>query len=58
MATGREVVKGKPELYASNPWKYSDEKSLLYVPYFLRANRGGNGGMTVWARRLSGRGHS
>ncbi|KAL3447122.1 hypothetical protein BJX65DRAFT_98070 [Aspergillus insuetus] len=57
-ATGREVVKGKPELYASNPWKYGEEKSLLYVPYFLRANRGGNGGMTVWARRLSGRGHS
>ncbi|KAJ5920633.1 hypothetical protein N7516_011491 [Penicillium verrucosum] len=45
-ATGREVVKGKPELYAPNPWKYGDEKSLLYVPYFLRANRGGNGGMT------------
>ncbi|KAL5046701.1 hypothetical protein BDW71DRAFT_214481 [Aspergillus fruticulosus] len=51
-ATGREVVKGESRLYASEPWKYGDKKSLLYVPYFLRANRGGNGGMTVWAKRL------
>ncbi|KAL4948944.1 hypothetical protein BDW69DRAFT_188801 [Aspergillus filifer] len=57
-ATGREMVNGKPQLYASNPWEYGDEKSLLYVPYFLRENRGGNGGMTVWAKRLSGRGQS
>ncbi|KAL2862809.1 glycoside hydrolase family 127 protein [Aspergillus lucknowensis] len=53
-ATGRELVKGNNQLYASNPWKYGEKKSLLYVPYFLRANRGGNGGMTVWAKRLNG----
>ncbi|KAL3480926.1 hypothetical protein BJX99DRAFT_254252 [Aspergillus californicus] len=51
-ATGRELVKGKNNLYASEPWKYGDQKRLVYVPYFLRANRGGNGGMAVWAQRL------
>ncbi|KAI9367637.1 hypothetical protein BJX61DRAFT_537895 [Aspergillus egyptiacus] len=52
-ATGREVVKDKKELYAPEPWKHGDKKKLLYVPYLLRANRGVNGGMTVWARRLN-----
>ncbi|KAL5044408.1 hypothetical protein BDW71DRAFT_199085 [Aspergillus fruticulosus] len=52
-ATGREVIRRKSQLYAPDPWRYGDEKRLLYVPYFLRANRGGNGGMTVWARRLN-----
>ncbi|KAL6238320.1 hypothetical protein BDW75DRAFT_201517 [Aspergillus navahoensis] len=33
-ATGRELVKGQSRLYASEPWKYGDKKSLLYVPYF------------------------
>ncbi|KAL4868014.1 hypothetical protein BDV12DRAFT_209465 [Aspergillus spectabilis] len=51
-ATGRDLVRGKNQLYASQPWKYSEKKNLLYVPYFLRANRGGRGGMTVWAKRL------
>ncbi|KAL4738792.1 hypothetical protein BDV11DRAFT_215676 [Aspergillus similis] len=51
-ATGRELVKRPNDLYASEPWKYGDKKNLLYVPYFLRANRGGKGGMTVWAKRL------
>ncbi|RDW58933.1 glycoside hydrolase family 127 protein [Aspergillus mulundensis] len=51
-ATGRELVRGESRLYAWQPWRYGDKKSLLYVPYFLRANRGGKGGMTVWARRL------
>ncbi|KAL4963440.1 glycoside hydrolase family 127 protein [Aspergillus stella-maris] len=51
-AMGREVVHGQNRLYASEPWKYGDKKELLYVPYFLRANRGCRGGMTVWARRL------
>lgn len=51
-ATGREIVPGNKELYASEPWSWSDRKVLLYIPYFLRANRGGKGGMTVWARRL------
>jgi DUF1680 family protein len=51
-AMGRELVKGKNKLYSSRAWKYNKKKNLLYVPYFLRANRGGKGGMTVWAKRL------
>ncbi|KAL2820168.1 hypothetical protein BDW59DRAFT_181528 [Aspergillus cavernicola] len=51
-ARGRELVKGGTQLYALAPWKYGNVKSLVYVPYFLRANRGGKGGMTVWAKRL------
>ncbi|KAE8376866.1 hypothetical protein BDV26DRAFT_282262 [Aspergillus bertholletiae] len=51
-AMGRELVQGQSSLYAPRLWKYGDKKSLLYVPYFLRANRSGKGGMTVWARRL------
>lgn len=52
-AIGRELLHGQGCLYGSHPWKYGERKSLLYVPYFLRANRGGKGGMTVWARRLN-----
>ncbi|KAL4972415.1 hypothetical protein BDW66DRAFT_154739 [Aspergillus desertorum] len=51
-ATGKELGKGQKTLYASEPWEYGDKKDLLYAPYFLRANRGGKGGMAVWARRL------
>lgn len=46
------VVK-EPSLYRSEPWKYGEqEKELTFVPYFLRANRGGDGGMRVWTKRL------
>ncbi|KAJ5833267.1 hypothetical protein N7474_001578 [Penicillium riverlandense] len=55
IAEGRQLsvdVTGSP-LYRSYPWKYAPEaKRLVYVPFFLRANRGGPGGMRVWARRL------
>lgn len=51
---GKELVNPTwSTLYGSEPWKYSDvEKPLVLIPYFLRANRGGNGGMRVWTRRL------
>ena len=53
-ATGKELVNPNwSSLYSSQPWKFSEEdKPLVYIPYFLRANRGGNGGMRVWAKRL------
>ncbi|KAL4874352.1 hypothetical protein BJY04DRAFT_225109 [Aspergillus karnatakaensis] len=51
-ARGKDLVRGQNQLYSAQPWKYSDKKDLLFVPYFLRANRGGKGGMTVWAKRL------
>jgi DUF1680 family protein len=53
IAAGKELVRGPSSLYQSQPWQYSpDEKPLVYIPYFLRANRGGNGGMRVWTKRL------
>lgn len=40
-------------LYSTTPWKWSKEtRDLVLVPYFLRMNRGGNGGMHVWSRRI------
>lgn len=40
-------------LYGSSPWKWSEEtRDLVLVPYFLRMNRGGSGGMRVWNRRV------
>ena len=55
IATGKELVDSKwSSLYGSDPWKYKDEeRQLIYIPYFLRANRGGNGGMRVWTKRIS-----
>lgn len=39
-------------LYGNKPWAYEKEtKEIAAIPYFLRANRGGNGGMRVWATR-------
>lgn len=54
LATGKELVNPNwSSLYGSQPWKFSDEdKSLVYIPFFLRANRGGQGGMRVWTKRL------
>lgn len=43
----------RPSLYGSTPWQWSKEtKELVFVPYFLRMNRGGNGGMHVWCRMV------
>lgn len=54
LATGRELdTDGWNTLYGSRAWKYAEEeRPLVYVPYFLRANRGGDGGMRVWTKRL------
>ncbi|PYH95631.1 DUF1680-domain-containing protein [Aspergillus ellipticus CBS 707.79] len=39
-------------LYGSSPWRWSEGTvELVLVPYFLRMNRGGKGGMRVWNRR-------
>jgi hypothetical protein len=50
----KELVNKKwPSLYGSEPWKYSETSTdLVFVPFFLRANRGGKGGMRVWIKRL------
>ncbi len=54
LATGKELdTGGWDSLYGSKPWKYKEEeRQLVFIPYFLRANRGGNGGMRVWTKRL------
>lgn len=53
-APGKELVNTPwSSLYGSEPWKYGDEtKELTFVPFFLRMNRGGRGGMRVWVKRL------
>jgi DUF1680 family protein len=41
-------------LYGSEPWKYSETtRKVVFVPFFLRMNRGGNGGMSVWMKRIT-----
>ena len=54
VARGRELdASGWDSLYGAKAWTYKEEvKKLVYVPYFLRANRGGEGAMKVWAKRL------
>ncbi|KIV81111.1 hypothetical protein PV11_08558 [Exophiala sideris] len=54
LATGRELEMDESStLYGSRAWKYKEEeRQLVYVPYFLRANRGGNGGMRIWTKKL------
>ncbi|EED24227.1 DUF1680 domain protein [Talaromyces stipitatus ATCC 10500] len=51
---GKELVNTNwSSLYGSEGWKYSEStKQLTFVPYFLRMNRGGNGGMRVWVKRI------
>ncbi|OKL59869.1 hypothetical protein UA08_04678 [Talaromyces atroroseus] len=51
---GKEIVNANwSSLYGSEEWKYGDStKQLTFVPYFLRMNRGGNGGMRVWVKRI------
>ena len=39
----------REQLYRTEPWEFGAVKELTFVPYFLRANRGGNGGMRVWS---------
>ncbi|KAM5349884.1 hypothetical protein ACJ41O_006389 [Fusarium nematophilum] len=53
-AQGRQLEKVKQEaLYDSSPWTYEKlQRNLVAIPYFFRANRGGNGGMRVWTPRL------
>lgn len=41
-------------LYNQHPWEFADTKQeVTAIPYFLRANRGGEGAMRVWTKRLS-----
>ena len=56
LARGKELADlGGPALYRTEPWRYEDrERVLKYVPFFLRANRGGDGGMRVWVKRVGG----
>ena len=53
--SGKELVNTNwSSLYGSEGWKYGEStKELTFVPFFLRMNRGGNGGMRVWVKRLS-----
>lgn len=52
-ARGRQLVNPRwTTLYGSAPWQYGEEVELVAIPYFLRANRGGNGAMRVWAKRF------
>ncbi|GES64124.1 DUF1680 domain protein [Aspergillus terreus] len=47
------VNKQWSSLYGLSPWQWSSETvDMVLVPYFLRMNRGGNGGMRVWNRRV------
>ncbi|CAH0055204.1 unnamed protein product [Clonostachys solani] len=54
-AEGRQLRNSnKSRLYEESPWEYDSRKrDLIAIPYFLRANRGGEGAMRVWAPRLS-----
>ncbi|KAK1633480.1 hypothetical protein BDP81DRAFT_483102 [Colletotrichum phormii] len=58
LVTGRKlayigVMTGKPNrLHGPKAWEYEVEPlQLTAIPYFLRANRGGNGAMRVWTPR-------
>lgn len=39
------------KLYTDKPWGPGKEKDLVFIPYYCRANRGGQGGMRVWCFR-------
>jgi DUF1680 family protein len=53
-AKGKEITNSNNmPLYGQKPWEFGDEKELTFIPYFLRANRGGKGGMRVWCPKLS-----
>lgn len=56
VAVGKEIINAESSLYRPQPWQLTpSSKSLTYVPFFLRANRGGNGGMRVWSKYSSAR---
>ncbi|KAK4939470.1 hypothetical protein LTR10_020276 [Elasticomyces elasticus] len=59
VAKGRQLVPWESQgLYGAQPWQYEEKASdVVAVPYFLRANRGGNGAMRVWTKRLAMVGH-
>ena len=55
IAQGKQLQDLGTSLYPLQPWKYGKEiRQVRAIPYFLRSNRGGNGAMRVWSRRLSG----
>ncbi|KAJ4188464.1 hypothetical protein NW755_006626 [Fusarium falciforme] len=51
---GKQLIEVQPKgLYSGRPWVYEKTpRDLVAIPFFLRANRGGNGAMRVWAPRL------
>ena len=52
IAKGREFRnKNSTKLYDDQPWEQSEEKELVFIPYYARANRGGKGGMRIWCLR-------
>ncbi|VUC37245.1 unnamed protein product [Clonostachys rosea] len=57
--TGRElarvaVANAPSRLYGPKAWEYDSQLlRLTAIPYFLRANREGNGAMRVWIPRLN-----
>ncbi|KAI5462772.1 hypothetical protein BGZ63DRAFT_412542 [Mariannaea sp. PMI_226] len=52
VAKGREFKnKNNAKLYDDQPWEQSEEKELVFIPYYARANRGGKGGMRIWCFR-------
>ncbi|KAK5231392.1 hypothetical protein LTR72_000573 [Exophiala xenobiotica] len=54
IARGKEITNSNNvPLYGQKAWEFGDEKELTFIPYFLRANRGGKGGMRVWCPKLS-----
>lgn len=55
-ASAKQLEDGKSAttLYGEFPWRYgTDRVEVVAVPYFLRANRDGNGAMRVWTPRDS-----
>ena len=55
IAQGKQLRDISTSLYPLQPWKYEKEtRQVRAIPYFLRSNRGGNGTMRVWSRRLNG----
>lgn len=56
VAQGRQLERPNEDaLYTSRPWLYeATARDVVAIPYFLRSNRGGNGAMRVWTRRLEG----
>lgn len=58
IARGRELKVHGSALYQREPWEANEERDLVFIPFFARANRGGEGGMRVWCPRDSSRSKS